>query len=295
MVARPRPSGPPKLRSIEESITVSDAAENLPVQAVAQENEDRTAAREMLLKGVMSDLSDLERQQYIGPLLDARSLIIGHWRSAEHSYLEAGRALIRLEGKIPARTWDRVLSDYDDKEAHKISSEAVLPFSRSTAQRLMAVARAVDERKFHDAFMEVGRTFDPGMLPPYSVAAMFANLDEKNMVKAVKADMIRGDVSQRAAISFLSGLKERTNNPIAGIRALDKTDKRIRKLLSELMVLKSQRAAILGELGMPDDHPIGGDPGSSMNRGHSATGPQILDLLPTSREDEPADRQEEGA
>ncbi|WP_408902772.1 hypothetical protein [Methylobacterium radiotolerans] len=233
-------------------LTATPPAEsNQQVADFAHETEERVRSRSLLLGEVLSDLSDSERSRYIDALVEERHHILNHTTSIKNHVVEIGRSLNRLKATLPGDTMTRLLTSYDRNERDGTTNESALPFSASTASKYMKIARAVDTRMFENAFQACDRIFTIDCLPDYNAAYELALLEEPWLEEAARQDLIRPDLTVRAAQAFKRKFKQGTrSSPGAGFREIERITSEMRKLASRWVVLEGELKAAAARAGM---------------------------------------------
>jgi hypothetical protein len=99
------------------------------------------------------------------------------WNTTRDSVIECGRLLIEAKNALPHGAWQRMI-------------ETTLPFSASTAQRLMKIAG--DERLTNPAHT-------PQLPPSWATLYELSQLDDGTFFHAVTKGLIRPDMEERLA------------------------------------------------------------------------------------------------
>ena len=186
---------------------------------------------------VMDALSDvfagtglLDDQARVAKVLEARREVEASWTRAAKSFIEAGKALLRL---------DEVLTSPAEKAALKTGCERLFPFSDPIASQLRAVARAVEA----------------GLLTPdtcpasYSVAYQLCVMEEGEFAEAKRRGLVSPSSTRAAIIAFrrehAQVVRASTQIDEAGLRAeSQRIDTRIARLREEIKALEARRAEI---------------------------------------------------
>jgi hypothetical protein len=276
-----------KLAPLSSTLALGSADESIGTDLQStllhEDTHERAACRELLLRDVLYDLPDAEKARLIEPLVIHRMEVVDHWRKAETHYLGAARALFKMYSALPNASLDRLLNSFDHKEQAGGNRESALPFSRMTANRLITVARMMKERRFHVAFEAAGRTFDEHLLPPYTVTAALAPLDDDALTEAVRSDLINPNVGRRQVEEFVRRKRSAGAQPnkLEATRELAKVTKKLTKLYGEVAVLENQRRTLIARLGIdPASVPpaVCGLPATAGQGTGSVTFGPILDL-----------------
>ncbi len=186
---------------------------------------------------VMDALSDvfagtglLDDQARVAKVLEARREVEASWTRAAKSFIEAGKALLRL---------DEALTSPAEKAALKTGCERLFPFSDPIASQLRAVARAVEA----------------GLLTPdtcpasYSVAYQLCVMEEGEFAEAKRRGLVSPSSTRAAIIAFrrehAQVVRASTQIDEAGLRAeSQRIDTRIARLREEIKALEARRAEI---------------------------------------------------
>ena len=182
------------------------------------------------LTAIFGETGLLEDQARVAKVLEARREVQASWGRAAKSFIEAGKALLRL---------DAALTTPAEKAALKAGCERLFPFSDPIASQLRAVARAVES----------------GILPPescpasYSVAYQLCVMEAGDFAEAKRRGLVSQSVTRAAIIAFR---KERqraaeasTRVDEAGLRAeAQRLGNRIAQLQAEIRTLECRRAEI---------------------------------------------------
>ena len=186
---------------------------------------------------VMDALSDvfagtglLDDQARVAKVLEARREVEASWARAAKSFIEAGKALLRL---------DEALTSSAEKAALKTGCERLFPFSDPVASQLRAVARAVEA----------------GLLTPdtcpasYSVAYQLCVMEAGEFAEAKRRGIVSPSITRAAIIAFrrenAQVVRASTQIDEAGLRAeSQRIDTRIARLREEIEALKARRAEI---------------------------------------------------
>jgi hypothetical protein len=186
---------------------------------------------------VMDALSDvfagtglLDDQARVAKVLEARREVEASWTRAAKSFIEAGKALLRL---------DEALTSPAEKAALKTGCERLFPFSDPIASQLRAVARAVEA----------------GLLTPdtcpasYSVAYQLCVMEEGEFAEAKRRGLVSPSSTRAAIIAFrrehAQVVRASTQIDEAGLRAeSQRIDTRIARLRGEIKALEARRAEI---------------------------------------------------
>lgn len=182
------------------------------------------------LSNVFAGTSLLDDQARVAKVLEARREVEASWARAAKSFIEAGKALLRL---------DEALTSPAEKAALKTGCERLFPFSDPIASQLRAVARAVEA----------------GLLTPdtcpasYSVAYQFCVMEEGEFAEAKRRGLVSPSISRAAIIAFrrehAQVVRASTQIDEAGLRAeSQRIDTRIARLREEIEVLEARRAEI---------------------------------------------------
>lgn len=194
--------------------------------AIAAEDDEGRAVIAEVLGGVQdADLLD--------DLARLRSEIRLHWVSAAKSFLKIGRALRRIEERLGRAGFERFVAE-----------KRVLPFGRSSAIKMMSVARAVDEGRI-----------ESDQVPPYSVAYDLVTLPDSMLQLAAQQGLVRADVTREEISAFKLAVRERREEAVparisttALRRELAVLDRRKAALTAELRKIEERRTAVLALL-----------------------------------------------
>lgn len=200
----------------------------------------RPAALDQLITvpgNVMDALSDvfagtglLDDQARVAKVLEARREVEASWARAAKSFIEAGKALLRL---------DEALTSPAEKAALKTGCERLFPFSDPIASQLRAVARAVEA----------------GLLTPdtcpasYSVAYQLCVMEAGEFTEAKRRGLVSPSITRAAIIAFrrehAQVVRASTQIDEAGLRAeSQRIDTRIARLRDEIEALQARKAEI---------------------------------------------------
>jgi hypothetical protein len=186
---------------------------------------------------VMDALSDvfagtglLDDKARVAKVLEARREVEASWTRAAKSFIEAGRALLRL---------DEALTNPAEKAALKTGCERLFPFSDPIASQLRAVARAVET----------------GLLTPdtcpasYSVAYQLCAMEAGEFAEAKRRGLVSPSITRAAIIAFrrehAQAIRAGTQIDEAGLRAeSQRIDVRIARLRDEIKALEARKAEI---------------------------------------------------
>lgn len=183
------------------------------------------------LTAVFGETGLLEDQARVAKLLEARREVQASWGRAAKSFIEAGKALLRL---------DAALATPAEKAALKTGCERLFPFSDPIASQLRAVARAVEA----------------GLLTPetcpasYSVAYQLCVMEAGEFAEAKHRGLVSPSVTRAAIIAFRKERRKAvgtgTRIDEAGLRAeAQRLTNRIAHLHDEIRALEDRRAGIV--------------------------------------------------
>jgi hypothetical protein len=182
------------------------------------------------LTAVFGETGLLEDQARVAKVLEARREVQASWGRAAKSFIEAGKALLRL---------DAALATPAEKAALKAGCERLFPFSDPVASQLRAVARSVES----------------GLLTPetcpasYSVAYQLCVMEAGEFAEARRRGLVSPSVTRAAIIAFRKERRKAaetgTRIDEAGLRAeAQRLANRIAQLHEEIRSLESRRAEI---------------------------------------------------
>jgi hypothetical protein len=186
------------------------------------------------IRDVFAGAGLAEDQEAIAAVLEARREVDTAWGRAARAFIEVGRTLNRLDGRLPAATAQKALRD---------GCERIFPFGETVASQLRAVARAVDQ----------------GILPEqecpasYSAAYQLTLLDKEELQEAHRRGLVSPGATRAALVAFRREQALRPNQPfridmIALAAERRRIDTRLERLWKEIHGLKSRRAEIEGIL-----------------------------------------------
>jgi hypothetical protein len=182
------------------------------------------------LTAVFGETGLLEDQARVAKVLEARREVQASWGRAAKSFIEAGKALLRL---------DAALATPAEKAALKAGCERLFPFSDPVASQLRAVARSVES----------------GLLTPetcpasYSVAYQLCVMEAGEFAEARRRGLVSPSVTRAAIIAFRKERRKAaetgTRIDEAGLRAeAQRLANRIAQLHEKIRSLESRRAEI---------------------------------------------------
>jgi hypothetical protein len=181
------------------------------------------------LTAVFGETGLLEDQARVAKVLEARREVQASWGRAAKSFIEAGKALLRL---------DTVLATPREKAALKAGCERLFPFSDPIASQLRAVARAV----------ESGRLLPENCPASYSVAYQLCVMKAGDFAEAKRRGLVSPSVTRAAIVAFRKeqqAVEASTRVDEAGLRAeARRLSNRIAQLQAEIGTLERRRAEI---------------------------------------------------
>jgi hypothetical protein len=181
------------------------------------------------LTAVFGETGLLEDQARVAKVLEARREVQASWGRAAKSFIEAGKALLRL---------DTVLATPGEKAALKAGCERLFPFSDPIASQLRAVARAV----------ESGRLLPENCPASYSVAYQLCVMKAGDFAEAKRRGLVSPSVTRAAIVAFRKeqqAVEASTRVDEAGLRAeARRLSNRIAQLQAEIGTLERRRAEI---------------------------------------------------
>jgi hypothetical protein len=193
------------------------------------------------LTAVFGETGLLKDQGRVAKVLEARREVQASWGRAAKSFIEAGKALLRL---------DAALATPAEKAALKAGCERLFPFSDPIASQLRAVARSVEA----------------GLLTPetcpasYSVAYQLCVMEAGEFAEARRRGLVSPSVTRAAIIAFRKERRKAAENGTrineAELRAeAQRLAHRIAHLQEEIRLLESRRAEIARLLAVePEEH-----------------------------------------
>jgi hypothetical protein len=179
------------------------------------------------LEAVFAGTNVMAEKEKAHLLLQVRDEIHSHWRSAKHSFLSIGKALLTLE---------RTLSHEEFKRLSR-GTERVFPFTETIAIQLRQVAKAVLAGSINENEM-------PGS---YSVAYQIAVMDGATIEIARARNILRPDVTRTEIIAFRRQISAANTSHEEGVNlsAIRRKKARLTKLRDELL---DRLAAVNAEL-----------------------------------------------
>jgi hypothetical protein len=150
-------------------------------------------------------------------LLQVRDEIHSHWRSAKHSFVSIGKALLMLE---------RTLSHEEFKRLSK-GTDRIFPFSETIGIQLRQVAKAL-----------LSGMIDENEMPgSYSVAYQIAVMDGPTIEIARARNILRPDVTRTEIITFRREISTSNMAHEDGVNlsAIRRKKARLTKLRDELL------------------------------------------------------------
>jgi hypothetical protein len=217
----------PTIVPLEEILGQSDIQADTLVATGAEEQQAL-----MLLSVRMKDFGVASDGYRLAQLAKLRCSTNRHWSESIEAALKTGRDLIKTENLLTKAEFDHYVADAKDE-----SGERILRFKANMAFKIMALAKALDSGRFHEA---VGPKFHIGMLPPVTTSYLLQTLNNEQLKNAAAENLVRADVTRREIEGYLRVIRPKKRcNPSTLDAAVLKTrramlERRREKLIDDL-------------------------------------------------------------